>query len=191
MTALHARALPFFAIVFAPFLATLLGRWVPNYDPVSDRHVLNLILIVLLAVAAAKTFPSRQALEASVAESFPTEAVQYLRQHPQPGRMFNDVGPGGYLLYELGTSHRVFIDGRLEIYAPFGVWSDYLRITQPDPESLVLLAKYRIQSCLIPSETPLVAVLAASPDWQKVYSDGVSALFVRRRAEAVRTAGER
>jgi hypothetical protein len=133
MTALHARALPFFAIVFAPFLATLLGRWVPNYDPVSDRHVLNLILIVLLAVAAAKTFPSRQALEASVAESFPTEAVQYLRQHPQPGRMFNDVGPGGYLLYELGTSHRVFIDGRLEIYAPFGVWSDYLRITQPDP----------------------------------------------------------
>jgi hypothetical protein len=182
MTALHARALPLFAIVFAPLLADMLGRWVPNYEPDRDRHVLNVFLMAAIALGAASVFPSRHALEASVAGTYPAEAVEYLRQHPQPEPMFNDLGFGGYLLYGLGPRHRVFIDGRLEIYIPVGVWSDYLHITRLDPEAPGLLEEYHLQSCLIPSGSGLATFLQASPEWQKVYRDRLSVLFVRKPA---------
>jgi hypothetical protein len=189
MTALHARALPLFAIVFAPLLADLLGRWVPNYEPALDRHVLNIFLIAAVAVGAAKAFPSPQALAASVAGLYPTEAGEYLRQHPQPEPMFTDLGFSGYLLYILGPHPRVFIDGRLEIYIPVGVWADYLRITQLDPQALLLLHRYNIQSCLMPAGAPLATLLAASPEWQKVHSDRMSVLFIRRNGSTESNSG--
>src|SRR5208283_857695 len=120
-------------------------------EPAGDRPVLNLILMAIIALGAAKAFPSRQALDASVAASYPTEAVDYLRRHPPPEPMFNELVFGGYLLYERGPSHPLFIDGRLEIYIPAGVWRDYLRIIQLDPAAPALLDQYHLRSCLIPS----------------------------------------
>ncbi len=180
MTALHARVLPLFAIVFAPLLADLLKRWVPDYEPASDQHVFNVLLIAAIALGAAKAFPTGQALETSVAGSFPTDAVEYLRQHPQPEPMFADLAYDDYLLYGLGPSHRVFIDGRLEVYAPAGVWSDYLHMTHLDPGTPWLLQKYHLQSCLIPWQAPLATFLQASPEWKKVSGDKMWVLFVRR-----------
>ncbi len=180
MTALHARALPLFAIVFAPLLADMLGRWVPHYEPAGDRHVLNFFLIAATALGAAKAFPSPQTLAASVAGSFPTEAAEYIRQHSPPQPMLSDLGFDDYFLYELGPSHRVFIDGRLEIYAPAGVWSDYLDLIQLGPEAPGLLEKYHLRSCLIPPWFGLATFLQASPEWKKVYGDRQCVLFVRR-----------
>ena len=179
MTALHTRALPLFAIVFAPLLADMLGRWVPNYEPGGDRPVLNLLLIAAIALGIAKSFPTTPDLDASVAGNFPTEAVEYLRQHPQPEPMFNELVFGGYLLYGLDPSHGVFIDGRLETYIPAGVWSDYLHITQLDPEAPSLLQKYHLRTCLIPSGAGLATFLQALPEWKKVYGDKMCVLFVR------------
>jgi hypothetical protein len=180
MTALHTRALPLFAIVFAPFLANLIAPWIPRYDPARDQYILNAFLIAAFALAAAKAFPSRHTLQASAAAGFPVGSVEYMRHHPTPEPMFNDIGYAGYLLNQLGTGHRLFIDGRLEIYSPAGIWADYLRITEIAPESLRLLRRYNIQSCLIPTATPLATLLAASSEWQKVYGDEVSVLYERR-----------
>jgi hypothetical protein len=172
MTALHTRALPLFAIVFAPLLADMLGRWVPNYEPATDRPVLNLLLIAAIALGIAKSVPTTHQLDAHVARSFPPG-------DPQPEPMFNELVFGGYLLYARGPSHRVFIDGRLETYIPAGVWTDYLRITQIGPEAPSLLEKYHLRSCLIPSGAGLATFLQALPEWKKVYSDEASVLLVR------------
>ncbi|MGC2736158.1 MAG: hypothetical protein WA212_19855, partial [Candidatus Acidiferrales bacterium] len=40
-----------------------------------------------------------------------------------------------------------------------------------------------IQSCLMQRDEPFSTVLASLPDWQKVYSDDVSALYVKRDAD--------
>ena len=150
------------------------------YAPATDSPALNALLIAALALGSVRAFPPRHALEESVANAFPHAAVEYLRQHPYPNTMFNDLGFGGYLLYGLGPRHRVFIDGRLDIYSYAGVLSDYLRITQLDSDALRLLDRYKIQSCLIPPHVPLVTLLAASSEWQQVYRDPLSVLFVRR-----------
>jgi hypothetical protein len=45
-----------------------------------------------------------------------------------------------------------------------------------------VLRGYGIQSCLVERDEPFATLLASSPDWNKVYSDQVSALYVRRGA---------
>ena len=182
MTAEHARALSLFAFVFAPLLATLLARWVPAYEPDKDKYVINAVLIALAFLAFAWFFPSRQLLEREEGKTCPRGAVEYLRRHPQPGPMFNELTWGGYLPYMLGSQQRVFIDGRLDFYQYRGVFPDYLHITRLERDTPRLLQKYNIQACLITRTIPLVTFLEASPEWKKVFEDEVSILFVRRAA---------
>jgi hypothetical protein len=81
----------------------------------------------------------------------------------------------------LGPKQQVFIDGRLDFYQYRGVFPDYLRITRLERDAPRLLRKYNIQACLITRSIPLVTFLEASPEWNKVFEDEVSVLFVRRQ----------
>ena len=182
MTAEHARALPYFAFIFAPLLATLLARWVPAYEPDKDKYVLNAILIGIALLAFVWYFPTRKHLEEEAAKTYPRGAVDYLRQHPQPEGMLNELTWGGYLPYMLGPQQKVFIDGRLDFYQYRGVFPDYLRITKLERDAPQLLRKYNIQACLITRTIPLVTYLEASPEWNKAFEDDVSVLFVRKHA---------
>jgi hypothetical protein len=183
MTAEHARALSLFTFVFAPLLAAVLARWVPRYEPAQDKYVLNAVLIGLAVLGFAWSFPSQKHLESALDNSCPRGAVSYLRRHPQPGPMLNELTWGGYLPYMLGPQQRVFIDGRLDFYQYRGVFPDYLHITRLERDTPQLLQKYNIQACLTTRTIPLVTFLEASPEWNKVYEDEVSVLFVRRHSE--------
>jgi hypothetical protein len=174
----HLRLLLFFVCVVAPLLAALLARWVPNYDPNKDHRLLNAVLIGLAALALARIFPSQAKLEDVVADAFPRGSVEYLKRHPLRGRVFNDDFWGGYLIRSLGRDHKIFIDGRSQLYEESGVFRDYLRITDLDRDTPLLLREYGIQVCLIHSRSPLATYLSAVPDWGLAFSDEVSSLFV-------------
>jgi hypothetical protein len=58
----------------------------------------------------------------------------------------------------------------------FGEWATL----QADPQAL--LRKYGINFCLLQADTPTVQVLKLLPEWQNVYSDDHSVIFVRRGA---------
>ncbi len=178
LATIHARFLLLFVLVFAPLLAALLARWVPQYEAAKDRYALNAALIMLIGVGLLKFFPSDQDLKQVVACGFPREAVQYLRQHPVAGPMFNEDLWGAYLIRSLGHEHKVFIDGRSQLYEEGGVFADYLNIMQLDRETLFLLRKYGVKACLLERDAPLATLLAALPDWEKVHQDELSALFV-------------
>ena len=182
MAAEHARALSFFAFVFAPLLASVLARWVPAYEPDKDKYVINAVLMVLAFLAFAWFFPSRQRLEREEGKAFPRGAIEYLRRHPEPTRMLNELRWGGYLPYMLGPQQRVFIDGRLDFYEYRGVFPDYLHITRLERDAPRLLEKYNIRACITTHTLPLVTFLEASPEWKKAYEDELSVIFVRRAA---------
>ena len=94
--------------------------------------------------------------------------------------MFNAYNFGGYLVWATAPEHKVFIDGRGELFEPGGVFADYMHITLLKPGALSVLRAYGVQACLLDREQPLSTVLAALPDWQRVYSDQESVLYVRR-----------
>lgn len=180
---IHLRFVLLFVIVFAPLLALLLARWVPGYEPAKDRPALNVVLILLISAGLVGLFPSDKDLGQMVDKVYPRQAVEYLREHPVAGPMFNEYGWGGYLIWKLGPEHKVFIDGRADIYEYAGVLSDYLRIARLDADTLFLLRKYDVQACLLERKAPLATLLAALPDWERVYTDKLSALYVRKRRD--------
>ncbi len=176
----HMRFVIVFAMIFAPFLATLLARFVPPYRAGSDKPVLNLALVALVVFGCVRFFPSRPTLEKVVSRGFPSGAVKYIREHPSMGPVFNDEFWGGYLIEELAPQQKVFIDGRADLYESAGVLSDYIRITSLAPDTAFLLRKYHVRSCLIEPHSPLATLLAQLPGWRRVYSDRISVIYTRR-----------
>ncbi len=181
---MHVRFLLIFVPIFTPILASVLSRWVPRYDRANDRPLLNAAMMGVLLAIMAWYFPSQADLRRNVAKTYPVAAVDYLNTHSVPEPMFNSYGFGGYLIFSRGPEHKVSMDGRSELYERGGVLPDHVELTNIGPHALSILQKYGYQSCLLNRDEPLATVLAALPEWQKVYEDSTSILFVRRESPA-------
>jgi hypothetical protein len=138
-------------------------------------------------VAMVKYFPSNADIQQAVARTFPVRAVEYLHQHPVAGPMYNAYNYGGYLIWAL-PEQKVFIDGRGDLYEDGGAFTQYVAVANLKPAAFTVLRANGIQACLLERNEPLATVLAAHPDWEQRYSDGVSVLFVRRN-DATKAAG--
>jgi hypothetical protein len=191
MAFLHLRFLPLFAVFFAPIFAVILARWLPRYDRAKEIYALNAAVIVSLLGAMVWYFPSQSDYSNIVDRNLPVAAVRYLDTHSVPVPMYNRYEFGGYLLWARGPEHKVFIDGRGELYEPVGILSDYIRLANFNPGSLEILQKYNIQSCLLSPGDALSTVLTALPDWKTVFSDDHSVLFVRRQSDVGQQPGIR
>jgi hypothetical protein len=185
MACLHLRFLLLFVPFFAPMFATIAARWMPPYERAKDKWALNAAIIAAVVAGMIYFFPSRPQLEETVAHTFPANAVAYLAQHPAPEPMFNTYGFGGYLVWSRGPQHKVFIDGRGDVYERGGVLADYLYMARNKPGTLAVLDSYGVQSCLVERDEAMATLLAASSKWRRVYTDGLSALYVRTRASDV------
>ena len=75
-----------------------MARWVPTYERSKDKYLLNLALMAGITIAMVHYFPSKIDMEKRVADQFPVQALEYIRQHPVPGPMFNSYGFGGYMI---------------------------------------------------------------------------------------------
>ncbi len=177
---IHLRFVLIFVPFCATFLAVIVARWIPSYDSTKDKYALNAVLMTLVVAGVIGYFPSRADLEKVMEKDWPVRAVAYLRQHPVPQPMFNSYLYGGYLIWQMADVNKVFIDGRGDLYERSGAFSDYLAIARLGIAAPFLLDAYGIQSCLIEHNELLRTLLANSPEWQRVYSDNVSVLFVRR-----------
>ena len=179
MACMHVRFLLLFVPFSAPLAATMLARCMPVYNKRKDQYLLNFALMAGVIIAMAHYFPSRADMQRKVAEQFPVQALEYMRGHSVPGPLFNSYGFGGYMI-EAG--YKTFVDGRSELFEQTGVLGDYMHITLLKPGALQVLRSYGIQSCLLQRDEPLATLLSSSPDWSKVYSDQLSALYVKRDA---------
>jgi hypothetical protein len=184
VASVHRRFLLIFVPVFVQLLATIFARWAPRYERDKDRHVLNVIAMAMILGIAVRYFPSQAELLSKVGKTYPVAAVEYLNHHPVPEPMYDTYGFGGYLILTRGPEHKVFMDGRSELYERAGFLPDYYQISGIKPGALSTLQKYGIQSCLLNHGEALATLLAALPDWQKVYEDPTSVLFVRRNSSS-------
>ena len=176
MACVHARMLLLFVPFFVPIFATMMARFLPSYQRAKDRYVLNAVLMAGVVVAIMHYFPSRDFLQKRLDADFPVGAVAYLDTHGIPGPMLNTYYFGGYLV---GTGRKVFIDGRGDLFERAGVLLDDITVTQIRPGAFKVLDRYQIVSCLLIKDEPLAVSLAASSEWNRIYVDGTSVIFVR------------
>ncbi|HLW81385.1 MAG TPA: hypothetical protein VKS20_05025 [Candidatus Acidoferrales bacterium] len=185
ITCIHMRFVLVFVPFFVPLLATTFARWLPLYDRRKEHYALNAVLIAAVIAGMLWFRPTQTSIQDRIEARFPVGAVNYIRQHSVPEPMFNAYNFGGYLVWSLDPGRQVYVDGRSELYEAGGVLGDYIHIANLSPGALKLLADYHVKSCLMEHDAPLATVLAALPEWKKVYSDGTSVLFVRQDSSTV------
>src|SRR5579864_116563 len=177
----HSRMMFVFGLLAAPVLTRLLAGMWDGYDAARDLRVPNAILMMLSLATIWMGFPSKEKLELQVKENNPVRAVEFIRQSHLAGRMLNEYTWGGYLIWAL-PEHKVFVDGRSDVYEWTGVLNDLAAwaLLQADPRNL--LEKYHLDFCLLSRQAPMAHVLPFLPGWQMIYSDDRSVIFARSEA---------
>jgi hypothetical protein len=129
-----------------------------------------IVCVLLIFVSACRPHNANINHLFNLPEKFSPKAVQWLNEHPLKGNMFNEYALGGYLIFALEPSQKVFIDGRADMYGE-EIFKDYLKISSVDKEVDTLLKKYEIQWVIFPADSVLIRYLKAGGNWDEVYTD--------------------
>lgn len=186
-----ARNIPLFAVTALPAIALAadpfwrglrpLGRFrqaVAQGERFSTTGAWALaasIGLVLLALASGRV-AGRDLLPTGFdASRFPVEAVQRARAAGLQGRIFNEFGWGGYLLYAW-PEQRVFMDGQTDFYGE-DLARAYVQVTELRPGWRDVLQAWDVSLAVLPTGSPLAHELAREPGWQVWYRDDTAAIL--------------
>jgi hypothetical protein len=117
---------------------------------------------------------------------FSFKAAEFLRKNPIQGKMFNFFDIGGFLDWQLYPQALTFIDGRTYNQ---DVFMEHQVVTGAMPGWEKVLEKYGINYIVLKAMDssgmilPIVPVLANTPNWALVFSDGLFLVFVRNAPE--------
>jgi hypothetical protein len=174
----HQRMFFVFGILVMPLLSLLLSTAWDRYEPAQDSVVSNMIAIPGIVIAMVLGFPSPQNLNAQVQKGNPGKALEFVQRSGLSGRMLNEYVYGGYLIWA-APDHKVFIDGRADVFEWTGVLGDYMDWVNLQADPSFLLDKYRIDFCFLSRDEPIARVLPLIPGWKTIYSDATSVIFAR------------
>jgi len=110
-------------------------------------------------------------------DRFPVAAAGFAHDNGLTGRMFNEYGWGGYIIYRGYPEQKVFIDGRIEPYG-LPVMKDYRRVELAELGYDAILDRYGVDWVLFTADSPLCRLLAAD-GWKQVYKDDTAEVLVR------------
>ena len=112
------------------------------------------------------------------ARTYPVCAARWLAAAPQPLRIFNQYGEGGYLADALSAKgDKIYIFGDAALMGDQMLY-EYAAIVSVQPGWSQSILKSGAQIVLYDANTPLADVMAASPQWVEVYHDPLSVAFV-------------
>lgn len=177
----HERMLFVFGILVAPVLCRLLSDTLSRYEPSHDPVLPNLIILALLVPVIILTFPTRRSLEQQVENENPVRAVEFLKHSGLSGRMLNQYSYGGYLIW-VAPEHKVFIDGRADVFEWAGVFADYVKLISLSVDPRTLLEKYHINVCFLSRDQALGRILPLLSGWKIAYSDNSALILTKSGA---------
>jgi len=206
-----ARVIPFFVpmaivmlakqllILWERFSLTLMGKNLLSYlqKPAAflkssyAQIMLSSVLTIVLLVIMVNSSLFQKGISKG---RYPEGAAQFIKSARLPGNMFNPYVWGGYLIWELYPDYKVFIDGRGLIEE---VYFQEVRITGADsrdfngmPAWKAMLRAYEINFIVTFSVdifsgrlSPFIPALLNDKEWQLVYMDNISLVFIRDRLE--------
>jgi hypothetical protein len=177
----QGRAVEILALLAPLVLAAPLARQIGgNYALVPSgatpaRGVL-LAGIAVAMVAGTVAYSSAHRFEPHV-HSAPVAAVAELKKFNFT-RVFNDYDFGGYLI---ANGVAPFIDGRTELYGEKFFIDHNAASGLMEPDNLFrLLDQYSIEATLMRTQSAATKLLDHMDGWQKVYSDDIATIHVRK-----------
>ena len=141
------------------------------------KRATGLLVPVLIVVVAIVMY--RKDLFQPAQWITPAKAVNVLLSQDISGHGLNHLNYGAYLIYK---GIPVFMDARVDLYGDKGMLR-YLNIEKSsNPHHLSCeLDRWNIQWTLFPKQSQINLFFENNPDWQKLYEDEQSIIFVKRR----------
>lgn len=190
-----ARNIPLAAIVLAPIGAELLAAWLKESPALTGlaRFSRSLerverdfrgwlwaavgVLLCLVLLGSGVSLALDGQPYQFLPERFPVAAVDWLKENPPTGRMFNEFDWGGYLLYRLWPEQKIFMDGHTHIYGDT-LSREYVAIQSRVPGWESILDKYQVKWAILRADNPLTLALIQA-GWLDVYRDETTVILNR------------
>jgi hypothetical protein len=114
------------------------------------------------------------------------KAVDFVVSRGITGRVFNEYGFGGLMIYRLYPGQKVFIDGRNDAYGDAFV-KEYLKIFSGQEGWAEAFDRYEIDYVVCARNAPVRQLLLQRGDFVSVYKDEHNSVLVKRipRFEAI------
>jgi hypothetical protein len=140
----------------------------------------GLVLAALGGIALAWLVPKVQVPAYSLvyAREFPVCAAQWLKGAPEPLKIFNQYGEGGYLANELSSrGDKLYIFGDAALMGDALLYQ-YAQVETAEPGWDSIIREAGTDIVLYDVKTPLADVMEHAAGWVKVYQDSLSVAFV-------------
>jgi hypothetical protein len=141
---------------------------------VSGGLVPMLLVILCGATLLAGPLAGFNRFEPSV---FPVQAVMWLEDHPQEGRMFNAFDWGGYILLHLWPDQKTFIESHTDVTGEATQKYEAVLTLQEGWEKI--FEEYSVTWAILPPDWPLTRELTGQ-GWDTVYEDGTAVILVKK-----------
>ncbi len=150
-------------------------------ETLPEKAGLAAALALILFLIAGNTGFNTRGLDDAMSSFFPVRAVNFLRQHKQPGPLYNSFDWGGFLTWYM-PDYPVAIDGRTDLY---GDQMDMRFFESERGNDSYIDDPYLNEAgvVLLQREKPLAVVLGGDQRFQKIYEDRLAVVFVRRSSQ--------
>jgi len=195
MSLYSVRNMPLFAVITAPIYGGLIQPWAEKMfnrakqaqGPRESEEVLRGYVWVVLPVLFFgfllwRGVPLDQQGTGNIflPNKMPVQAVDWLEQNPQDGKMFNHFVWGGYILYRMWPTETVFIDGQTDFYGE-ALMREYLDVINMSAGWQKILDEHEVSWMLVPRNESLAKYLYTVDDdtWYLIYEDETAVIFRR------------
>jgi hypothetical protein len=186
------RHIPIFVIVAAPILTLPAKDWFartrrqlasPVRRPTSAPIWLNrLVLAALVLFVGARIQFTLANQKVNETKSFPAKASAFLLAHRASQPILNHYNWGGYMIWKLYPSYRVYIDGRADVYGD-SFLRDFAAAYYLRGGWEMILQKWRIRTVMLPPDAPLITGLHSDASWKQIYADSQATIMSKVSAE--------
>lgn len=186
MSLLSARNAHLFGVVAPCVLANGL-RGISSFQPFKrieslisqvESQINGGMLPIILTVAISIIFLARAGdfnrFEPTV---FPVDAVGWLKDNPQSGRMFNAFDWGGYMLFHLWPEQKVFIESQTDVRGE--LTREYEKVVTLRSDWQEVFAQYDIAWVIVPPQWELAKELI-DLGWEIAYQDQTAIILGRK-----------
>jgi hypothetical protein len=174
-----ARDAWFICIPATACLAEALGSPTPvPRQTVIEKTGLAVLLAMLIFLYARFLNVNTQDMRLAVASHYPVRALNFLRDHPQPGPLYNTFNWGGFIAWYL-PDYPVAIDGRTDLYGD-EIDMRFYKTENGDPSYIDDPYLNDARVVLLPREVPLARLLNSDSRFTLIYGDSLSIVFVKR-----------
>lgn len=192
------RALPFIGLLVVPALAEWLASALPKLTDWRRRTAshpgwlsgLSLLgfggMAVILSSGIFTPKLARYGLGAAPGH---LDAITFFKQQRLSGPIFNNYDNGGYLIYYLYPSERVFVDNRPEAYPVDFFEQTYIAAQESETRWKELEEEHQFNVIffyrhdMTPWAQPFLVRRLDDPTWVPIYVDGYSLILIKNKPE--------